>query len=576
MRFTDVVAKHLLPAAALVGLASGCVTRTVYVVDDRDRPAPVAAAPDPRPAPVAVSVSASGGGGEVAYEEEVGIVDDSDFYEPLAPYGSWVAYPGYGRVWRPSVSVVGASFRPYTHGHWENTEWGWTWVDHHPFGWATGHYGRWLYDSSYGWVWVPGTVWSPAWVSWRTGGGYVGWSAMPPGSVYGGSYSVYDTSWVFVSTGHFGSPYVGGVIITGAGYRSCYSSTYDHRTTYVVYGRRYYRGPDYDEVRREGQVIHRPLRETERERPVSRPPTGTVIARGGDRDRDPTTDSRGRDRDRDRDDSGTRGRDRDDNGRGGNDSGSSGNERDGDDSASRGRDRDRDGSTGRDPYVDDRSVVGDRAADVGRASDRGNERDGGDGNERDGDGRDGNDRDGSDRGVITPGRPDGTDRVQPGRPDGTDRVQPGRPDGDDRVQPGTDRDTVRRPPGTSSGRDDDASRPDGVAPVRGDRNAPVRGDVRMPEPEKPRKVYAEDPNRFPSASRPAGRAPPDRAPPPSTGTPSSSPRTGRPAAESKTDAPDEQPAATSSKKKKTAPATTTPSKSKSKSKSKGTATAKPR
>ena len=126
------------------------------------------------------------------------------FESTLSPYGTWFDDPSYGRVWVPHTHVVGAGFRPYTHGHWENTEWGWTWVDHHPFGWATGHYGRWFYDSSYGWVWVPGRVWSPAWVTWRSGGGYVGWAPMPPGSYYGGAYTVYDTSWVFVSYSGFG------------------------------------------------------------------------------------------------------------------------------------------------------------------------------------------------------------------------------------------------------------------------------------------------------------------------------------------------------------------------------------
>jgi hypothetical protein len=31
-----------------------------------------------------------------------------------------------------------------------------------------------------GWYWVPGTVWAPAWVAWRSGPGYIGWAALPP------------------------------------------------------------------------------------------------------------------------------------------------------------------------------------------------------------------------------------------------------------------------------------------------------------------------------------------------------------------------------------------------------------
>ena len=29
--------------------------------------------------------------------------------------------------------------------------------------------GRWFFDDSYGWVWVPGSEWAPAWVAWRYG-----------------------------------------------------------------------------------------------------------------------------------------------------------------------------------------------------------------------------------------------------------------------------------------------------------------------------------------------------------------------------------------------------------------------
>src|SRR5581483_11336207 len=58
-------------------------------------------------------------------------------------------------------------------------------------GWATYHYGRWANLSGYGWVWFPGEDldWGPAWVSWRTGGDYVGWAPLPPrgpGVVYSG------------------------------------------------------------------------------------------------------------------------------------------------------------------------------------------------------------------------------------------------------------------------------------------------------------------------------------------------------------------------------------------------------
>jgi hypothetical protein len=60
-------------------------------------------------------------------------VSVSYFYEPLAPYGSWVEYPHHGWCWVPHVS---STWRPYTYGRWEYTEFGWTWVSYDPWGWA--------------------------------------------------------------------------------------------------------------------------------------------------------------------------------------------------------------------------------------------------------------------------------------------------------------------------------------------------------------------------------------------------------------------------------------------------------
>ena len=105
-----------------------------------------------------------------------GTASVSYFHEQLSPYGRWVAREGYGEVWVPHVA---AGWRPYTTGHWVYTDQGWAWVADESWGWAPFHYGRWFYADG-GWGWVPGTVWAPAWVAWRHGGGYVGWAALPP------------------------------------------------------------------------------------------------------------------------------------------------------------------------------------------------------------------------------------------------------------------------------------------------------------------------------------------------------------------------------------------------------------
>jgi hypothetical protein len=117
----------------------------------------------------------------------------TEFYEPLAPSGTWVEVGSYGRCWHPAG--VAAEWRPYCNGNWEWTDSGWYWVSDEPWAWACYHYGTWAYDSGQGWVWVPGVEWAPAWVNWRMGGDYVGWvPCSPPGFVVAPSYYVFVKS----------------------------------------------------------------------------------------------------------------------------------------------------------------------------------------------------------------------------------------------------------------------------------------------------------------------------------------------------------------------------------------------
>jgi hypothetical protein len=105
----------------------------------------------------------------------------TEFQDALSPYGTWLDDPVYGRIWEPSGAVVGAEFSPYgSNGYWALSEFGWTWVSSYDWGWAPFHYGRWIGRPGHPWCWVPGTIWGPAWVSWRAGGGYVGWTPLPP------------------------------------------------------------------------------------------------------------------------------------------------------------------------------------------------------------------------------------------------------------------------------------------------------------------------------------------------------------------------------------------------------------
>lgn len=100
------------------------------------------------------------------------------FYQELSPYGEWTPHPDFGYIWQPYQ--VGPEWKPYTNGRWEWSDQGWLWISYEPWGWATYHYGRWVYDDYQGWIWIPGTTWAPAWVSWQQSPEYIGWSPLPP------------------------------------------------------------------------------------------------------------------------------------------------------------------------------------------------------------------------------------------------------------------------------------------------------------------------------------------------------------------------------------------------------------
>jgi len=137
------------------------------------------------------------------------------FYNQLSPYGDWLDAGDYGYVWHPRDA--GDDWRPYVDGHWAYTDSGWTWLSDEPYSWAVYHYGRWTQIESVGWVWVPGTEWGPAWVSFRYSDRHVGWAPLPPEAEFGGQFreigawsdSYYDvgpTDYIFVDVRNFGAP----------------------------------------------------------------------------------------------------------------------------------------------------------------------------------------------------------------------------------------------------------------------------------------------------------------------------------------------------------------------------------
>lgn len=164
-------------------------------------------------------------------DEDLLTVDYKEFYDELAPHGEWIevtdkdvdlqlkkgsasgekehrkitlsdlfgvedAYAddvsfGAFFVWKPApnlaVTVVAGEpeppYVPYTNGQWVNTDAGWYFKAATPYEEVSHHYGRWVYSPALGWLWVPGRVWSPAWVDWRENDDYIAWTPIPP-SVY--------------------------------------------------------------------------------------------------------------------------------------------------------------------------------------------------------------------------------------------------------------------------------------------------------------------------------------------------------------------------------------------------------
>ncbi len=105
----------------------------------------------------------------------------TNFYNSLAPYGTWVNVPDHGWCWQPTAMLVDPGWQPYcNNGCWLWSDQGWYWNSYYSWGWAPFHYGRWCQSPGYGWLWCPDNTWGPAWVCWRNYPGYCGWAPLPP------------------------------------------------------------------------------------------------------------------------------------------------------------------------------------------------------------------------------------------------------------------------------------------------------------------------------------------------------------------------------------------------------------
>ena len=189
------------------------------------------------------------------YEDYPSDMDYNDFYEYLSPYGVWVHNAPYGYVWIPRQ--VGHQWRPYTYGRWVWTNYGWTWVSYHEWGWVPFHYGRWGWDNRLGWFWVPGSIWAPAWVSWRWSNLYIGWSPLPPdvefvAGIGIGSlpYDFPDYYWIFIEGRYFQYDYLDRYVLPHERNRTVVRLTV-HKANLTVRNRQLInQGIDIDQVSR--------------------------------------------------------------------------------------------------------------------------------------------------------------------------------------------------------------------------------------------------------------------------------------------------------------------------------------
>jgi hypothetical protein len=134
-------------------------------------------------------------------------------HHDLDGYGNWVYVNDYSSyVWRPTVSI---GWRPYHHGRWITGPRGHLiWHSYEPWGWMPYHYGRWTLSAHYGWVWIPGAVYSPAWVYWVYGPTYVGW--IPAGfyDCYGPYYRWHPRARYGMGFGFHGRVRLSGIDLT--------------------------------------------------------------------------------------------------------------------------------------------------------------------------------------------------------------------------------------------------------------------------------------------------------------------------------------------------------------------------
>jgi hypothetical protein len=135
-------------------------------------------------------------------------------------------------------------------------------VSGYSWGWGPFHYGRWLFDDYYGWIWVPGEEWAPAWVAWRNSSDYYGWAPMGPGVHININIGIPAAHWVFVPRPYFGRSNAYRYYIPRQRNTVIIRNTTIIHNTHVYNNNRYFAGPSRSEVQRSTHRSIRPVKVT--------------------------------------------------------------------------------------------------------------------------------------------------------------------------------------------------------------------------------------------------------------------------------------------------------------------------
>lgn len=138
-----------------------------------------------------------------------------DYREELRRHGEWILVSPYGKLWHPNAIEVGTDFAPYlSGGHWQLTPRGWVFDARWKWSEVVFRHGRWLWTQDYDWLWSLDEREGLAFVDWRIGSEWIGWSPQPPAAPRGGAPEP-ERRWFYVKARHFAQDELPRYVLSG-------------------------------------------------------------------------------------------------------------------------------------------------------------------------------------------------------------------------------------------------------------------------------------------------------------------------------------------------------------------------